>query len=204
VAVVVTGATAGPVFSTGTVFSTVVSTVFSTVTVRGGGGAACSSPPPPMLPRSKPISSPTSSPTASAISTAHTVPGFLPLVLTLVVPTVVSFHPCHSLSLGTLAHPKTIFPTQALAEGVSLPPMHSTPPSLFVLLQDLLGHKSYGNEFPESTPARTSGEWGMLVCLFSLRGRIWTQPQRDVRGLHRLFDYFHELGVERLKIRLVS
>lgn len=74
-----------------TVFSgagTVLSTVFSTVTVRTGGGEATSWLP-PMRPRSNPISNPTSSPTASARSAALAGPGFrlagrgllLPIVL---------------------------------------------------------------------------------------------------------------------------
>src|SRR5215213_264568 len=61
-----------------------------------------------------------------------------------------------------------------------------------------------GYELPRIPIPRTWVNKGLLDCLLALPGRIGTQPQRDVRGLHRLPNHPHQVVAQRLQVRLVS
>ena len=44
----------------------------------------------------------------------------------------------------------------------------------------------------------------LVVCLLTLRGGVGTQPQRDMRRLHRLPDHPYQVVAQRVEVGLVS
>ena len=52
-------------------------------------------------------------------------------------------------------------------------------------------------------PPRVGLEFLYSLGFTSLRWLVWAQPQRDVRGLHRLPHHAHQIVVQRFQVRLV-
>src|SRR5215204_6563739 len=59
-------------------------------------------------------------------------------------------------------------------------------------------------ELPRIPIPRTWVNKGLLDCLLALPGRIGTQPQRDVSGLHRLSHHSYQVLAQGVHVRFVS